>query len=169
MVDYIQLIRASRKAYSRENEVASISNALANFVHAHNVTVVALAQLTRDNEDTKNKTVRAPTLSSFRESGALEQDADIALLMYLSEPNNKNSDRILRLAKNKEGSLGKLQLAFEGDKQTFTERIQDHNLFGWRSPELPKDPSSLEPRDWQDVTDSEQIPFPEFGGKTYGA
>lgn len=169
LVDYIQLVRASKKAYSREHEVASISTALANFARAHGVTVIALSQLTRDNEDAKAKTVRAPTLASFRESGALEQDADIALLMYLSEPDNKNSDRILRLAKNKEGELAKLQLAFDGDKQTFTERIEDHTFFGWRSPPPSKDRSSLEPQEWQDVTENEQIPFPDFGGKTHGA
>lgn len=166
LVDYIQLIRASKKAYSRENEVASISTALANFARAHHVTVIALAQLTRDNEDAKTKTVRAPTLSSFRESGALEQDADIALLMYLSEPDNKGSDRILRLAKNKEGSLGKLQLAFDGDKQTFTERIAiPGDPFRWNSPASP----SFEPQTWQEISQNEQIPFPEFGGQTHGA
>lgn len=170
LIDYIQLVRTSKKAYSRENEVASISTALANFARAHGVTVIALAQLTRDNEDAKKKTVRAPTLASFRESGALEQDADIALLMYLSEPDNKNSDRILRLAKNKEGGLGKLQLAFHGDTQTFTERIAvQGDPFGWRNPAPPVDRSSLEPKEWQDITANEQIPFPEFGGKTHGA
>lgn len=169
LVDYIQLVRSNKKDYSRENEVASISTALANFARAYGVTVIALVQLTRDNEDAKAKNVRAPTLASFRESGALEQDADIALLMYLSEPDNKNSDRILRLAKNKEGTVGKLQLAFNGDTQTFTERIDVQGVpFGWRNPAPPVNRSSLEPKEWQDVTENEQIPFPDFGGKTYG-
>lgn len=89
--------------------------------------------------------------------------------MYLSEPDNKNSDRILRLAKNKEGELAKLQLAFEGDKQTFTERVTDSNSsYWWSNPAAKVDRSSLEPKEWQDITENEQIPFPNFWGKTYG-
>lgn len=163
IVDYIQIVRTAHKGYSRENDVASISNTLANFARDHKVMVLALAQLTRDQEDQKSKTVRAPTLASFRESGSLEQDADIAMLMYLSEPDNRASDRVLRLAKNKEGQVGKVMLAFHGDKQTFTERVIDGNTFRHVS---DKAPEVGKPDTWQDVSLA-QIPFPEFqqGGK----
>ena len=164
IVDYIQIVRTAHKGYSRENDVASISNTLANFARDHKVMVLALAQLTRDQEDQKSKTVRAPTLASFRESGSLEQDADIAMLMYLSEPDNRASDRVLRLAKNKEGQVGKVMLAFHGDKQTFTERVIDDSTFRHMS---DKPPEVGDPNTWQDVS-LDQIPFPEFqkqGGK----
>ena len=163
IVDYIQIVRTAHKGYSRENDVASISNALANFARDHKVMVLALAQLTRDQEDQKSKTVRAPTLASFRESGSLEQDADIAMLMYLSEPDNRASDRVLRLAKNKEGQVGKVMLAFHGDKQTFTERVVDDNTFRHVS---DKPLEVGKPDTWKDVSLA-QIPFPGFqqGGK----
>ena len=161
IVDYIQLVRTAKKGYSRENEVAAISNTLANFARDHRVLVLALAQLTRDREDERSKTVRAPTLASFRESGSLEQDADIAMLLYLSEPDNRASDRILRLAKNKEGTVGKLYLAFDGDKQTFTERVLDDNTFRHVLDSTPA------PDTWQELNDDNQIPFDDFIGEQY--
>ena len=165
-MDYIQIVRTAHRGYSRENDVASISNTLANFARDHKVLVLALAQLTRDQEDQRSKTVRAPTLASFRESGALEQDADIAMLMYLSEPDNRASDRVLRLAKNKEGQVGKVMLAFHGDKQTFTERVIDDNTFRHVS-DTGRSSAASDPRTWQEAPEDVQIPFPEFqrGGK----
>lgn len=170
IVDYVQLVRTAQKNYSREQEVAQISSTLANFARDHGVMVIALAQLTRDKEDDRRKTVRAPTLASFRESGSLEQDADIAMLMYLSEPDNRASDRILRLAKNKEGVVGKMTMAFDGDKQTFFERVQPpDNPYARRgrlphmTPVLSGSPGqvSLEDQGWRDVTDDTHITRPE--------
>lgn len=69
--------------------------------------------------------VRDRPSPSFRESSSLEQDADIAMLMYLSEPD----DRVLRLVKNKEGQVGKILMAFHGAKQTVTERVVDDSTF----------------------------------------
>ena len=65
---------------------------------------------------------------------------------------------MLRLAKNKEGQVGKVMLAFHGDKQTFTERVIDDNTFRHVS---DKPTEVGDPNTWQDVS-LDQIPFPEF-------
>lgn len=126
-VDYLQLIRGTeRDNYSR---VTNISMGLHNLAQQCNVAVIALAQLRRAERamDRKtNKTVEyAPTLSDLRESGQIEQDADIVILMYLSDPDQRNSDRILRVAKNKEGQCGKLRLMFDGSRQRFDVREEE--------------------------------------------
>ena len=85
------------------------------------MTVVALAQLSRP-EKTKTKDGKPvpPSMSSFRESGQIEQDADVAMLLYPAEPNNNRSNRILKVSKNKEGEKLSLELAFDGATQTLT-------------------------------------------------
>ena len=88
------------------------------------------------------------------------------MLMYLSEPDNRASDRVLRLAKNKEGQVGKVTLAFHGDRQTFTERVIDDNTFRHVS-DTGRSSAASDPRTWRKVPEDVQIPFPEFqrGGK----
>lgn len=126
-VDYLQLIRGSeRDTYSR---VTNISMGLHNLAQQCNVAVIALAQLRRAERATDRKTHKtveyAPTLSDLRESGQIEQDADIVMLMYLSDPDQRNSDRILRVAKNKEGQCGKVRLMFDGGRQRFDVREEE--------------------------------------------
>lgn len=126
-VDYLQLICGTeRDNYSR---VTNISMGLHNLAQQCNVAVVALAQLRRAERATDRKTHKsveyAPTLSDLRESGQIEQDADIVMLMYLSDPDQRNSDRILRVAKNKEGQCGKVRLMFDGGRQRFDVREEE--------------------------------------------
>ena len=96
---------------------------LHNLAQQAHVAVIALAQLRRAERVTDRKTRKAveyaPTLSDLRESGQIEQDADIVMLMYLSDPDNRNSARILRVAKNKEGRCGSVRLLFDGGRQRF--------------------------------------------------
>lgn len=120
-VDYLQLISGrDRDNYSR---VTQISMGLHNLAQQAHVAVIALAQLRRAERVTDRKTRKAveyaPTLSDLRESGQIEQDADIVMLMYLSDPDNRNSARILRVAKNKEGRCGSVRLLFDGGRQRF--------------------------------------------------
>lgn len=118
-IDYLQLLEVP-KAFSRTEAVTGISIGLHQFAQGCGVTVVALSQLRRA-ETTKGGDEKAPTMSSLRESGQLEQDADAILLLHKDNPDNPNSQRILRIVKNKEGTVGKVTLDFDGNTQVFTE------------------------------------------------
>lgn len=118
IVDYLQLVIGDgRDTYER---VTNVSKGLHTLARVNNVLVIALAQLRRpDNDKGKPK---PPTMHDFRESGQIEQDADVALLVYPSKPNDNTSDRKLKIAKNKEGRKDVLTLAFDGATQTLRER-----------------------------------------------
>lgn len=120
-VDYLQIISAQGK--SRYEQVTNISMGLHTLAQAHRIAVFALAQLSRP-EKVSGKP-QPPSLASFRESGQLEQDADAALLLWPEDPNDNRSDRVLKIAKNKDGERGRLMLAFSGALQTFTTVQQD--------------------------------------------
>lgn len=110
IVDYLGLIES--KAQSRYEAVTAISIGLHTMAQRHNITVVALSQLARADK----KTAAEPTMSSLRESGQTEQDADVIFLLY---KDGETEQRILKIAKNKEGTLGHLKLDFDGQHQTF--------------------------------------------------
>lgn len=114
-VDYLQIVRG--KGRDRYEVVTNISQDLHRLAQDYQIIVIALAQLTRP-ESIKGKMQR-PTMASFRESGQIEQDADVAMLLYLSDPDNYKSDRELKVAKNKEGAKTKINLAFDGTVQRF--------------------------------------------------
>ena len=116
-IDYLQLIQPSRQGRStRSDEVADISRSLATLARTHGITVVALSQLSRPADKTKR---RAPVLADLRESGQIEQDADAVLFVWRKDEGISNADRILTLAKNKEGQLNNWTLVFQGDTQRF--------------------------------------------------
>lgn len=114
-IDYVQLIRPTDSRRSRTEQVAQISMDLHRMAQDTGVTVVGLSQLSRDDGE------KAPKMSSLRESGQLEQDADVVLLLYKEEPNHPRSRRCLKVAKNKEGEIFGVMLAFDGATQTFKE------------------------------------------------
>ena len=119
-IDYVQLVAPGvvRRGGTRAEEVAEISKALALMARRHKILVIELSQLTRPPKTAKGKTP-PPTLSSLRESGQLEQDADVVALLYrISEGDTKW--RELYIAKNKEGMTGKMELAFNGESQRFS-------------------------------------------------
>lgn len=116
-IDYLQLIRPGQKA-SRYDAVTQISMDLHTLAGKHKITVVALSQLSRPEKEKKR---RPPVLADLRESGQIEQDADIVLFIYRDEPEALRSPRTLAIAKNKEGETGRVPLRFDGETQTFTE------------------------------------------------
>lgn len=116
-VDYLQLVNAKGK--DRYEQVTSISQGLHTLARAHNIAVVALAQLSRPEK--KGDKLKPPSMSSFKESGQIEQDAEIALLLYPSDPYDNRSNRILKIAKNKDGKMDKVELEFNGAVQTMTQ------------------------------------------------
>ena len=123
VVDYIQLITANNKADSRQAEVSEISRRLKAMARELNVPVIALSQLSRNVEARQDK---RPMLSDLRESGALEQDADLVMFLYREayykhEENStqEREDVELILAKHRNGPTGALKLAFEKDVNAF--------------------------------------------------
>lgn len=115
IVDYLQLMHSyNRKSDSREQEVSQISRALKALGRELKVPVIAVSQLSRDIEKRKPK---IPQLSDLRESGAIEQDADIVIFLYKEEDDDfaedSNRERIIvHIAKHRNGPTGKIELLF---------------------------------------------------------
>ena len=119
-IDYVQLVASGtvRKGGTRAEEVAEISKALALMARRHKLLVIELSQLSRPQKNAKGKTP-PPTMASLRESGQLEQDADVVALLYRTGE-AEDARRELFIAKNKEGRIGRLELAFKGERQRFS-------------------------------------------------
>ena len=114
LVDYLQLIQGSGE--NRVAQVTNISIALHTMAQSMGVTVVALSQLAR--QDPKNKNA-APDMSALRESGQIEQDADVIMMLSLEDKEKPEGPRELRIRKNKEGTRPNILLGFDGKHQTF--------------------------------------------------
>lgn len=122
-IDYLQLI-AGNGRQTRYEQVTQISQDLHTLGRAHGITVIALAQLKRP-EKFKGKQA-PPTMADFRESGQIEQDADSALLIYQAAEDYR-SDRVLYVAKNKEGTRARYELEFDGAIQTLREKPKSYS------------------------------------------
>lgn len=125
VIDYLQLIRGGeRRAESRQQEVSEISRMLKDLARTLNVPVLALSQLSRKNED-KTRTDNKPQLSDLRESGSIEQDADVVALIhrdwyYKREDESLKNKATLIIAKQRNGPVGDIDLAFFGEYALFT-------------------------------------------------
>lgn len=116
MVDYLQLCK-SFVTESRVQQVSDISQGLKNLAREMKVPVVALSQLSRAVETREDS---RPQLSDLRDSGSIEQDADV--VMFLSRPDRDNrEDYFLSIAKHRAGSTGDIPLKFKGDRTRFYE------------------------------------------------
>ena len=120
-VDYLQLVNGRGK--DRFSVVTDISIGLHTMAQSTGIAVIALAQLSRPERKAQDKITPPPTLSSLRESGQIEQDADIVFMLY--RPNFNQPTRELMILKNKEGRLGRLMLDFDGQYQTFSRSKAD--------------------------------------------
>jgi replicative DNA helicase len=112
VVDYIQLIDAEEPRDSRQEQIAKISRRLKTLARELNVPVVALSQLNRAVE---NREDRRPRMADLRESGAIEQDADLVLLLHRPEyydPNDQPGIAELIVAKNRSGPTGTAKFTF---------------------------------------------------------
>lgn len=113
IIDYLQLIRPAFKASSRQEEVSEISRSLKQMSRELNVCVVALSQLSRGVEQRQDK---RPMLSDLRESGSIEQDADIVAFLYRDDYYNADSDmkNIIEIiiGKQRNGPVGTVELVF---------------------------------------------------------
>lgn len=114
VVDYLQLIRG-RNLENRVQEVSEISQGLKNLARELKIPVFALSQLNRSVEARGTK---KPQLADLRESGAIEQDADVVMFIYKEDSENPE-DITLDIQKHRNGPLGEVKLFFRGDRVKF--------------------------------------------------
>ena len=128
VVDYLQLIQGSGKTSGREQEIAEISRSLKILAKELEIPVIALSQLSRAVEARDD---HRPMLSDLRESGAIEQDADIVMFLYRDDYYNEDSPEKnvaeVIIAKHRAGSTGTVKLAWIGNYTKFAnlERYRD--------------------------------------------
>jgi replicative DNA helicase len=116
MVDYLQLAK-SRNLENRVQEVSEISQGMKNLARELKIPVLVLSQLSRAVE---SRGVKKPQLSDLRESGSIEQDADVVMFLYRPDENDRENYKLL-IAKHRNGPTGEIPLFFKGDRTKFYE------------------------------------------------
>ncbi|MEL6714518.1 MAG: DnaB-like helicase C-terminal domain-containing protein, partial [Planctomycetota bacterium] len=121
VIDYLQLLSA--KAESRQQEISVISRSLKEIARELEIPVITLAQLSRSVESREEK---RPQLSDLRESGSIEQDADVVMMLYRAEyyfpiDENKGKAEVL-IVKHRNGATGTVELSFQGAMLRFSNR-----------------------------------------------
>ena len=124
LIDYLQLIE-DRSSNDRNQQISSISRGLKSLARELDVPIIALSQLSRKVED---RTDKRPMLSDLRESGAIEQDADVVMFIFREEyydkenPELKNKAQII-IAKQRNGPTGSFELIFQGSTTKFKNKV----------------------------------------------
>ena len=123
VVDYLQLMTVNGmngNANNRVNEISEISRSLKSLARELRVPIMALSQLSRAVE---LRPVKIPQLSDLRESGAIEQDADVVLMMYREDYYEEDTERAgitdIFIRKHRSGPVGRVELAFKKEQMTF--------------------------------------------------
>lgn len=120
IVDYLQLMEGRTEAESRVQQVSEITRALKGIAKELNIPVLVLSQLSRETE---KRTPPIPKLADLRESGSIEQDADVVIFIYREEMVKKDTDRPhiadILVSKHRNGPTGEVQLYFDENKVSF--------------------------------------------------
>ncbi|NLY43776.1 MAG: replicative DNA helicase [Clostridiaceae bacterium] len=128
VIDYLQLMQGRGKAENRQQEISEISRSLKVLAKEINVPVVTLSQLSRAPE---SRADHRPILSDLRESGAIEQDADIVIFLYRDEYYNPDTEKKniaeCIIAKHRNGSTGTVELVWLGQYTKFANLERIHN------------------------------------------
>jgi len=131
VIDYLQLMQSKKSTESRQLEISDISRSLKALAKDLNIPVIAVSQLNRKVEDRPNK---RPLLADLRESGAIEQDADLILFIYREylynqTEENKGKAEVI-VAKHRNGPTGKVDLAFREQYTKFQNFYRDESVEG---------------------------------------
>ncbi|MBQ2712236.1 MAG: replicative DNA helicase [Clostridia bacterium] len=159
MVDYIQLMQSGKRSDSRQQEVSEISRMLKILAKELDVPVIALSQLSRDIE---KRTDKRPQLSDLRESGAIEQDADI--ILFINRPEEQKGEKLddgtvqrdiadIYIAKHRNGETGMIKLAWMGESTLFANN--DTNIVDAQAEAYGVAPMRAEPK----VIADDNLPF----------
>ena len=120
VIDYLQLMTSGKRVESRQQEVTEFSRSLKLLAKELEVPVIALSQLNRSSEQRNDK---RPMVSDLRESGSIEQDADMVLLIHREDMYDKESphagEAIIMVAKHRNGPTGEITVAFQGARSRF--------------------------------------------------
>lgn len=129
IIDYLQLMEGrSRSGDNRVQEISEISRALKQLARELNIPIIALSQLSRNVE---SRSPQIPKLSDLRESGSIEQDADVVMMLYREDrekPDTPNKQIVdVFIAKHRNGPVGRASLYFEEQSTTFKNLERIHN------------------------------------------
>lgn len=119
VIDYLQLMRSSKKTDNRQQEISDITRSLKILARELDVPIIVLSQLSRGPEQRKDD--HRPMISDLRESGAIEQDADIVMLLYREQVYNEEADNTAEviIAKHRNGPTGTVKLYWMGEYTKF--------------------------------------------------
>lgn len=129
IIDYLQLMQMGKRQENRQQEISEISRSLKALARELDVPIIALSQLSRAVEQTQDK---RPALSHLRESGALEQDADLVMFIFREEYYNPDTEKPgiaeIIIAKHRNGPTGSIELGFVKEFTKFVDIDRQHSL-----------------------------------------
>jgi replicative DNA helicase len=125
VIDYLQLLSSGKKVESRQQEVSEFSRSIKLLAKELKIPVIAIAQLNRNSEQSKDK---KPEISHLRESGSLEQDADVVILLHREDMNDPGHERAgegdIIVAKQRSGPTGTVAAYFQGQYSRFVNKAE---------------------------------------------